>query len=98
MGKQLVIIGADFSNVAIRTLSSIAITTNPTKTVYHAGEYFDPAGMVVTATYTDSTTSTVINYTYSPTTALTTSTTGVTVSYSYNGVTATAQVSITVTA
>ncbi|MBS7398512.1 MAG: hypothetical protein KIG32_08905, partial [Ruminiclostridium sp.] len=34
-----------------KTLSSIAVTTSPTKTTYTAGENFDPAGMVVTASY-----------------------------------------------
>ena len=36
------------------TLTSIAITTNPTRTAYYEGEIFDPDGMVVTATYSDS--------------------------------------------
>jgi RHS repeat-associated protein len=35
------------------TLSSIAITTAPDKTVYLAGETFSPTGMVVTATLSD---------------------------------------------
>lgn len=43
------------------TLSSIAITTPPTKTSYTAGQDFDPAGMVVTATYNDETTKAVTN-------------------------------------
>jgi len=34
-------------------LTGIAVTTPPTKTVYVIGEDFDPAGMVVTATYDD---------------------------------------------
>jgi len=38
------------------TLNSIAVTTQPTKTTYVIGETFDPAGMVVTATYSDKTT------------------------------------------
>lgn len=37
------------------TLSSIEVTTAPTKTDYVAGEIFDPAGMVITATYSDDT-------------------------------------------
>ena len=36
-------------------LSSIEITTPPTKTEYVAGEKFDPTGMVVTAKYDDET-------------------------------------------
>lgn len=65
-----------------KTLSSIAVTTPPTKTTYTEGETFDPAGMVVTATYTDHTTAPITGYTYSPTGALTTSTTSITISYS----------------
>ncbi len=64
-----------------KTLSSIAVTTPPTKTTYTEGESFDPAGMVVTATYTDHTTAPITGYTYSPTGALTTSTTSITISY-----------------
>ena len=37
-------------------LVSIAVTTLPDKMEYWAGEAFDPAGMVVTATYSDDTT------------------------------------------
>lgn len=45
--------------VAAKTLSSIAITTPPTKTSYNKGDAFEPAGMVVTATYSDETTADV---------------------------------------
>ena len=34
-------------------LVSIAITTPPAKTTYVSGETFNPAGMVVTATYSN---------------------------------------------
>ncbi len=37
----------------VKTVTSIKITTPPTKTTYMAGEDFDPAGMVVTAVYDD---------------------------------------------
>lgn len=40
-------------------LSSIDVTTQPTKKTYTFGETFDPAGMVVTATYADNTTAAV---------------------------------------
>ena len=36
-----------------KTLSSIAVTGTPTKTAYYAGDEFDPAGLVVTGTYSD---------------------------------------------
>lgn len=45
-----------------RTLASIAVTTAPTETTYYTDQLFDPAGMVVTATYSDGTTAVVSNY------------------------------------
>ena len=50
-----------------KVLVSIAITTQPTKTVYQYQESLDPAGMVVTATFSDGSTAAVTDYTY-PTT------------------------------
>ena len=72
-----------------KTLSSISVSTAPTKTTYTAGEYFDPTGLVITRTYSDSTsdTYTYANHTsefsFTPTTstALTTSNTSVTITY-----------------
>jgi hypothetical protein len=47
----------DFNIVALPTeLTSIAVTTPPTKTVYIIGEMLDLTGIVVTATYSDSST------------------------------------------
>ena len=80
------------------TLSSIAITTPPTKTTYTAGESFNTAGMVVKATYSDSSTATVTGYTVSPSAALTTGNTSVTITYTEGGVTKTATQAITVNA
>ena len=77
-------------------LSSIAITTAPTKTTYTAGETFDPAGMVVTATYTNGATLQATGYTFSPSTALTDGTSSVTILYTEGGVTKTATQAITV--
>ena len=73
----------------VKTLSSISVATAPTKTTYSAGEYFDPTGLVITRTYSDSTsdTYTYANHTsefsFSPTTstALTTSNVSVTITY-----------------
>ena len=45
------------------TLKSIAVTTPPTKTTYWVGESFDPAGMVITATYSNNTTKTISDIT-----------------------------------
>ena len=80
-------------------LSSIAITTAPTKTTYTEGETFDPTGMVVTATYSDASTDNVTascTYTPSTSTALTTSNTAITVSYTWNEVEKTTTQAITV--
>ena len=80
-------------------LSSIAITTAPTKTTYDAGEVFDATGMVVTATFADASEEDVsASCTWTPSGALTTSDTEVTVSYTYKGVTKTATQDITVNA
>lgn len=72
-----------------KTLSSISVSTAPTKTTYTAGEYFDPTGLVITRTYSDSTSDTYTyadhtsDFTFSPTTstALTTSDVSVTITY-----------------
>lgn len=81
-----------------KVVSSITITTAPTKTTYTAGESFDATGMVVTATYNDLTTAAVTNYTVSPSGALSTTDTSVTISYTSGGSTKTATQTITVEA
>ena len=43
-------------------ITSIAVTTQPTKTVYDIGETLDTTGMVVTATYSDGSTAQVTNW------------------------------------
>ena len=84
---------------AALVLSSIAITTAPTKTTYKEGQTFDPTGMVVTATYADASTDDVTAFcSFTPSGALSTSDTKVTVSYTENAVTKTADQAITVNA
>ena len=79
-----------------KTLDSIAVTTPPTKTAYREGEDFNPAGMVVTATYTDSSTAPVILYTVTDGTDMAAGKTSVTISYTEGGVTETTTQPITV--
>lgn len=68
-------------SITVKVLSSIAVTTAPTKTVYDEGESFDATGMVVTATFSDSSTENVTSScTFTPN-PLTFGTTAVTVSY-----------------
>ena len=92
--------GYEMGNV--KTLKSIAVTTNPTKTSYNAGEKFQTNGMVVKATYGNSqgsdTTETITGYTCNPltSTALTSSDNKVTISYTEGGVTKTTEVAIDV--
>ena len=82
--------------VTVRVLSSIEITTPPTKTAYKYGEIFDPTGMVVTAHYTDGQSRAVTGYTFSPNTALGMSNTTITISYTEGDVTKTDTQTITV--
>lgn len=82
------------------TLTKIVVTTPPTKTSYLAGDTFNPAGMVVTATYgIGSVTiaeSPVTGYSVSPTT-LVDGTTKVTITYSEMGQSVTTTQAVTVT-
>lgn len=74
---------------ATKLLSSIAKKTNATKTTYIEGETFNPAGLVITATYSDASTEDIAytgneaKFSFSPSTAtaLTTGNTSVTVTY-----------------
>lgn len=78
-----------YSTGTTKTLSSIAVKNAPTKTTYTEGENFDPAGLVITATYSDSDPEDIAysgnesDFSFSPTltTALTTSNTSVTITY-----------------
>lgn len=54
-----------FDATADKTLSSIAVTTQPTKEDYKDGDRLNPDGMVVTATYDDTTTAEITDYTVS---------------------------------
>ena len=64
-----------------KKLIDIDVTTAPTKTSYTAGELFATTGMVVTATYSDGTTSAVTGYSYTPAGALTTADKVITITY-----------------
>ena len=54
--------GVDFNITVHPALDWIEILTPPDKTVYEEGELFDPAGMVVQATYSDNTTEIITSY------------------------------------
>lgn len=82
-----------------RVLSSIAITTQPTKRNYTKGETLNLSGMVVKATFNSGNSAVVTSYTTSPANGSTLSTIGtitVTVIYTENGVTKNASTTVTV--
>jgi len=86
--------------VEANALTGISVTTPPANTSYSTGETFNPAGMVVTASYTNGFIADLASgeYTLSPgiETPLTLTDTAITVSYTYAGVTMTAEQAITV--
>ncbi len=51
-------------NCTAKHQNGVSITTAPTKTSYSAGEYFDPAGMAVAATYDNNTQVATTSFTY----------------------------------
>lgn len=79
-----------------KVLTGISVTKQPTKTTYQYHETFNPAGMEVTAVFSDGSSAKVTNYTY-PTSVFTTlGTQTVELEYTYEGVTKNATVSVTV--
>ena len=72
-----------------KTLSSVAVSGTPTKTTYEAGDAFEPAGLVVTGTYSDDSHATItegITWNVTPET-LTEGSTSVVVTATVDGVT-----------
>lgn len=69
-----------------KVLVSIAITTQPAKTVYQYQESLDPTGMVVTATFSDGSTAAVLDYTYPTTNFSTLGRQVMKLEYTYEGV------------
>lgn len=80
---------AIYKKAATKTLTSLAISGEPTKKAYNDGDAFDPTGLVVTGTYDDNTTATISNgITWATTPAtLTVGTTSCSVTATVNGVT-----------
>lgn len=79
-----------------KVLVGIAITTQPTKTVYQYQESLDPAGMVVTATFSDGSTAAVLDYTYPTTNFSTLGRQVMKLEYTYEGVTKSTDLVVTV--
>lgn len=79
-----------------KVLVSIAITTQPAKTVYQYQESLDPTGMVVTATFSDGSTAAVLDYTYPTTNFSTLGRQVMKLEYTYEGVTKSVDLVVTV--
>jgi hypothetical protein len=79
-----------------KVLVSIAITTQPAKTVYQYQESLDPTGMVVTATFSDGSTAAVLDYTYPTTNFSTLGRQVMKLEYTYEGVTKSTDLVVTV--
>ena len=88
--------GALKYTVDLRIATKIEVTSNPTKTAYTVGDQFDPAGMVVKATFADGSTAVITDQVdYRPKT-MTYGTTSVVVSATIGGQAYTASVAVTV--
>ncbi|MFA7032262.1 MAG: bacterial Ig-like domain-containing protein, partial [Bacilli bacterium] len=85
-----------YTNESTAALSSIAATSQPSKTVYKIGESFDPSGMVITAYYDDSSSHAISEYVYSPDGPLSLSDTTITITYVESDVTKTTTVDISI--
>lgn len=79
-------------------LTGISVRTQPAKTAYFEGEVFDPAGLTMTATYSDSSNRIVSGPFAFDNSPLTSGSNHIVVSYTENGVTKSANVGITVSA
>ncbi|HNX16011.1 MAG TPA: Ig-like domain-containing protein [Bacilli bacterium] len=67
------------ATIMVKSLSSLSVSGTPTTTSYMAGQSFNPAGLTVTATYTDNSTTNItpsVVWTPNPLTAGTTVVTG----------------------
>ena len=88
--------GALKYTVDLRIATKIEVTSNPTKTAYIVGDQFDPAGMVVKATFADGSTAVITDQVdYSPKTMIY-GTASVVVSATIGGQAYTASVAVTV--
>lgn len=81
-----------------KVLVSIAVATPPTKTAYQYLESFNPAGMVVNATFSDGSIEAVTGYSYPTEAFATLGAARVDISYTYEGVTKSTTQSVAVSA
>ena len=96
VSEAIEVTGALKYTVDLRIATKIEVTSNPTKTAYIVGDQFDPAGMVVKATFVDGSTAVITDQVdYSPKT-MTYGVTSVVVSATIGGQDYTASIAVTV--
>lgn len=96
VSQAVEVTGALKYTVDLRIATKIEVTSNPTKTAYIVGDQFDPAGMVVKATFADGSTAVITDQVdYSPKT-MNYGTTSVVVSATTGGQAYTASIAVTV--
>ena len=84
-----------------KSLNSISVKTAPSKVDYEEGECFDPTGLVITKTFSDSTTAdvtyssnTASDFSFSPSTSTALTTSDVSVTITYGGKTCSQAISV----
>lgn len=85
--------GTEYYNLEVyyKTVSSISVSTAPTKTSYNVGDLFDPSGLVITINYSDSTSNTFAyanhedSFSFSPSLSTPLAVENTSVSISYGG-------------
>lgn len=80
----------------VHRLVSLVIAVPPTKTSYNEGDFFNPAGMVVKAVYSDGAEAIVTEYGFSPAALNVPGEQTITVDYTERSVTKTASISVSV--
>ncbi len=89
---------ASISVTVEKVLASIEVTTDPDKMAYNYLEKFQPAGMVVTATFSDGSKAPATGYGYPDTAFSTLGQQTVSLEYTYEGVTKSTSLNVTVNA
>lgn len=93
--SRIDVLAEKLQEITSLSLTGISITTPPAKVIYTAGENFDPAEMVVTATFSNGAELIVTNYTV-PTGALQAGAASVTITLAFGDMVATAKQPISV--
>ena len=90
-----------WKEVTTKTLSSISVSTPPTKKTYEAGENFDPTGLIINRIYSDTSSDTYTyaghtsEFSFSPTTSTALKITDKSVTITYGGLSCSQSITVT---